>query len=261
MTIRALFFGEIIMRQRRLILGLLVGVALLASAPIARSEANGEEGKIAEKPFTKYKARIENKTRQFDMTKPAEHKALLDALDAGDVEELEGEAEMQPPLKIRYELAIWAIVIFVLLLIILRKMAWAPMLEGLQKREENIKNSVEEAKRARAETERLTLDFKVKMDQAYAEIPKIMDQARRDAEAFKEETRTQTTKEVQAERQRLRREIETARDQALHELWNQAAQLATLISAKAIGQSLTAEDHRRLLDEALSELGQSANHG
>ena len=220
------------MRQRRFLVGLVIGVALIACAPGAWAEdkpSSGghdtkEGGKGHGPEFTKYKARIDHKAKQFDMKKPAEREELLDALGAGRVQELEGEAEIENPLKLQYELAAWAIVIFVLLLFILRKMAWGPMLEGLQKREETIKNSVEEAKRARADTERISQEFKVKMDQAYAEIPKIMDQARREAEAFKEETRTQTTKEVQAERQRLRREIETARDQALQELWNQAAQ-------------------------------------
>ena len=83
-----------------------------------------------------------------------------------------------------------------------------------------------------------------------------MDDARREAEAFKEEMRTQTTKDIQAERQRLRREIDTAKDQALQEIWSQAAQLATLISAKAIGRNLTEDDHRRLIDESLQELRQ-----
>ena len=53
-----------------------------------------------------------------------------------------------------------------------------------------------------------------------------------------------------------RREIETAKDQALSELWGKSAELATIISAKAIRRSLSEEDHRRLLDEALTELKQ-----
>ena len=165
------------------------------------------------------------------------------------------------PMQFRYDTALWAIVVFVLLLVILRKAAWGPILEGLQKREETILSAVEEAKRARAETERISAEFKSKMDQAYAEIPKMMEVARRDADALKEEMRTQGAKEVQADRQRLRREIDTARDQALKELWTQAAQLATLISAKAIGRSLTDEDHRRLIDEALEELRSAGQAG
>jgi F-type H+-transporting ATPase subunit b len=209
--------------------------------------------------FTKYEALVNHQKKEFDLKKPEDKEALSALVASGAVEELEGKAEIESPMKIVWDLGIWTVVIFILLLWVLRKLAWGPMLEGLQKREETIKNSVEEAKNARAETERISAEFKLKMDQAYAEIPKIMDNARRDAEAFKEDMRTQTAKEVQGERQRLRREIDTARDQALQELWSQAAQLATLISAKAIGRSLTEDDHRRLLDEAIAELGEAAN--
>lgn len=87
-----------------------------------------------------------------------------------------------------------------------------------------------------------------------AEIPKIMEEARRDAELLKEEMRAQATRDIQTERQRLRREMDIARDQALQELLNHAARLATLISAKAIGRHLSEEDHRRLIDEALGEM-------
>jgi F-type H+-transporting ATPase subunit b len=59
---------------------------------------------------------------------------------------------------------------------------------------------------------------------------------------------------IQADRERLRREMDIAKDQALKELWEQAAQLATLISAKAISRNLTVDDHRRLIDEALTEM-------
>lgn len=158
------------------------------------------------------------------------------------------------PLAIRYDTALWAIVVFVFLLIILRKAAWGPILEGLQKREETIKAAVDEAKLAREETRRVTAQFQAEMAQKMAEIPKIMEEARRDAEALKEEMRAQAAKDIQTERQRLRREIDTAKDQALQEIWHQAAQLATLISAKAIGKHLSEEDHRRLIDESLAEL-------
>jgi F-type H+-transporting ATPase subunit b len=158
------------------------------------------------------------------------------------------------PLEFRYDTAFWAVVVFVLLLVILRKTAWGPILEGLQKREQSILSAVEEAKHARAETVKVTNEFKVKMDQAYAEIPKMMETARRDAQNLAEEMRAKANQDIQAERARLRREIDMARDQALQELWNQTAQLATLISAKAIGRSLTEDDHRRLIDEALTEM-------
>ena len=64
--------------------------------------------------------------------------------------------------------------------------------------------------------------------------------------------------EIQAEKDRARREIQTEADQAVQELWSQTAQLATLVSAKVVGRSLNADDHRNLVDEAVAELRDSA---
>jgi F0F1-type ATP synthase membrane subunit b/b' len=71
----------------------------------------------------------------------------------------------------------------------------------------------------------------------------------------------QARQEIQAERERLHREMELARDQALRQIWGQGAQLAALISAKVIRRQLTPDDHRQLVDEALAELrGAGAAH-
>ena len=156
---------------------------------------------------------------------------------------------------LRFDTGFWSLIVFVLLLIVLRKAAWGPILEGLQKREQTIASSLEEAKKARVEMEQMRAKFQSELDQAYAKIPAMMEEARRDAEALREQMKNEANAINQAERQRLMREIGTAKDQAIQELWNQSAQLATLISAKAIGRSLTEDDHRRLLQEALQEIG------
>jgi F-type H+-transporting ATPase subunit b len=152
------------------------------------------------------------------------------------------------------DLGIWTLVVFLLLLWILRKYAWGPMLEGLKKREDAIRTAIEEAKIARAETERVRADFKAQMDKAYAEIPKIMDEARREAQQVADEMRTKANADIQTERQRLRREIDTARDQALKELQDFSADLATRISSKVLKRAVSADDHRRLVDDAMREL-------
>lgn len=231
----------------------LVGLSLAFFLPVI--PAIGAEETVAGKTVPA-KVKIvdhDHHEKELDLANKDHQKELMDQLVGGNLDEVE-LIKKPEPLSIFLDLGLWTIVVFVLLLIILRKMAWGPMLEGLKAREQNILGAVEEAKVARAETQRISAEFKVKMDEAYAEIPKIMAEARRDADAFKEETRAQTAKEMQVERQRLRREIETAKDQALQELWNQATQLATLMSAKVIGRSLPAEDHRRLMDEALVEI-------
>ena len=138
------------------------------------------------------------------------------------------------PLHIRYDTALFSCIVFIVLLAILYFKAWGPILEGLKKREETIRSSLEEAKKTRSDMEAMRAQFQKELAEAHQEIPKLIDEARRDAEALSNEMRTKATAEIQADRDRLRREIEIAKDQAIKQIWEQAAQLATLISAKAI---------------------------
>jgi F-type H+-transporting ATPase subunit b len=158
----------------------------------------------------------------------------------------------------RFDLTIWSIIVFVILYLVLRKFAWGPILDGLKTRERSIESAIEESKKIRAEMAAHRAEFEKRLADAHLEIPKLIEQARRDADALKEEMRTQANADIQTERQRLRREIEVAKDQALQEIWNQAANLATVISARAVKRQLGPEDHRRLIDEALGEVQELA---
>jgi F-type H+-transporting ATPase subunit b len=158
----------------------------------------------------------------------------------------------------RADLTLWTIVVFVVLLWLLRKVAWGPMLEGLRKREQTIQGNLEEAQRARTEAQRLRQQLQAEIDRAHEQVQSIIDQGRRDTQQTTEDMLTRARAEIQTERERLRREIDLARDHALQQLWSQAAQLATMISAKAIRRMLTVEDHRGLVEEAVAELGQTA---
>src|SRR4051812_28594140 len=158
----------------------------------------------------------------------------------------------------QFDLGLWSIIVFVILFLVLKKYAWGPMLQGLRTREDAIRAAIEEARLARAETAQARADFDRKLAEAHAEIPKIMEAAHRDADSFREKEKARTQQEIQADRQRLLREIETAKDQALKEIWEQTAQLATLVSAKVIRRSLSADDQRRLVDESLAELKHEA---
>jgi len=164
------------------------------------------------------------------------------------------------PLDIMFDTALWSIVIFILLLLILKKYAWGPILEGLQKREETIRSSLEEAKRTRDEMEKMRAQFQKEMAEAQQQIPKLMEEARKKGDELAAQKLAEAAAKIEADQDRFRREMEVAKDQAIKELWAQAAQLATLISAKAIGRSLTEEDHRRLIDESLTELAARGNN-
>jgi F-type H+-transporting ATPase subunit b len=167
------------------------------------------------------------------------------------------QAEQPNIFGFRGDLTCWSIVVFGALFLVLRKYAWKPMLDGLQAREGRIRGALDEAQAARGEAQRLREQIEAELQKLPEKVSSIMEGARRDGQRLTEEMTSKARAEIQGERDRLRREIETARDQALHELWNQTAQLATLVSAKAIGRELSSPDHRRLVDEALSELRQA----
>jgi len=160
----------------------------------------------------------------------------------------------------KWDTAVWTCVVFLALFFILSKYAWGPILDGLKSREKTITNVMEEARRLRDDNARDTAKFRAELQEAYAKIPAMMEEARRDAAELKEQIRSEGTAEVQKERQRLLREIDIARDQALQDIWGQAANVATLIATKAIGRSLTGDDHRRLVDEAVDEMKRHSNN-
>jgi F-type H+-transporting ATPase subunit b len=154
----------------------------------------------------------------------------------------------------RFDLGIWTVVVFVVLLWVLKRLAWGPMLQGLHQREQGIRDAIAEAQKTREEAQALREQFQRQMDSAQDQVRALLDEGRRGAQHTRDELIADARNEIQNERERLRREIGTARDQALQDLWNQAAHLATLVSAKAIGRQLSEDDHRRLVDEALGEM-------
>jgi len=228
---------------------LAAGALLLAPANARAAEERGV--------FNLIVTTTDHKDVKINLKDEKDLKTLAALFEAGKVEEIK---EDKPPaiLDLRWDLGLWTIVVFVLLFFVLRKVAWGPMLEGLQKREDSIRLAVEEAKIARAETEKVRADFKGQMDKAYAEIPKIMDEARREAQQVADDMRAKANADIQTERQRLRREIETARDQALKELQDFSADLATRISSKVLKRSVSVDDHRRLVNDALADMDQAA---
>ena len=145
--------------------------------------------------------------------------------------------------------------VFVLLLLVLRKFAWKPMLEGLQGREARIRGALDEAHTARDEAQKLREHLQAEMNKVHDKIREMMDEARREGQQNKDRMVAEGKADIQAEqRPAPAARFETDREQAVQELWSQTAQLATLVSAKVIGRSLNADDHRSLVDEAVAEL-------
>ena len=154
----------------------------------------------------------------------------------------------------RYDLGIYTLIVFGALVFILGRYAWGPMMNGLDKREANLRKVHDDAAQARDEAGRSLAEIQARLTKANDEIRAMLDEARRDAQVVKEQLKAEAAVESQAERDRMRREIETARDQALQDIYQQAVQLAAIVSTKAIKRELTPADHDRLIEESLADL-------
>ena len=157
----------------------------------------------------------------------------------------------------RYDLGIFTLIVFASLCVILYFAAWPKISAGLAKREADIAAAKDEAVKAKHEAEAMRETLKAEFASAQDKIRAMLDEARRDADALKATEKAVGVKEAQAERERAKREIETAKEQALQEIQQTAVQLAALMSSKAVGRSMTDDDHRRLVGESMSELKNS----
>jgi F-type H+-transporting ATPase subunit b len=165
-----------------------------------------------------------------------------------------GEAKKENIFAGFIDLSLWTIVVFLVLMWVLKKWAWGPMLQALKDREVSISSAAEEAKQAKEEAARLRAELQAEITKVRAEAQAVRDEARRDGERLREEITSKAKAEMQAERDRLRKDMETARDQALQDLWAQTVQLSTMVASKAVKRQITIDDQHRLVDEALAEL-------
>jgi F-type H+-transporting ATPase subunit b len=157
------------------------------------------------------------------------------------------------------DLGVWTLVVFLLLLYVLSKFAWKPMMQGLEHRERAIHSALQEAHQARDEAARLRTQLEEQLHRANDQARQILDEARRAAERTTAEMTAEAHKKIQSEHERLQREMSLAYDQARRDLQTQAAQLATLVAGKVIRRQLNHDDHRQLVEEALTELRQTGN--
>jgi F-type H+-transporting ATPase subunit b len=151
-------------------------------------------------------------------------------------------------------LFIWTVVTFLLLLGILTKYAWKPLLKMLEQRENRIQDSLKAAQEAREETERLQAESKAILAQAHAHAQDILAQGKVAARKLKEETLQEAKDKAQALIREAETRIEMEKQKALHEVRTEVVDLSLHIARKLIQKNLTTEDNLTLINDSLREL-------
>jgi len=151
-------------------------------------------------------------------------------------------------------LFIWTIVTFLVLMALLSKFAWKPLLKALEKRQETIRKSLDDAQEARRELERLQQESAQIVRNAHQEAESIVSKGWSAAEQVREETKQKARAEADAILREARRQIELETGQAVQKIRREAADLSVAIASKIIQRNLTREDNDRLIAEALREM-------
>ena len=150
-------------------------------------------------------------------------------------------------------LMIWTVVTFVVLLVALRFMAWKPLISSLEARERRIREAVEGAERARAESEAVLAKHRAALDASREEAQKIIEAGKSEGLKLQHEIQAEARHEAEEFKARARRELDLAVEQAHKELFEQASKLSTELAERILLRTLEGAEHRRLLEQVLEE--------
>ena len=158
-------------------------------------------------------------------------------------------------------LMIWTLVVFVISMYILSKVAFPRIAEALDKRQQAIEESIDVAERTRTEAQRLLEEYRERLAEARKQADTIVARARKTAENNEAESIAEAKRKREELMEATRREIEAETNRAVAEIRSQVADLTVLATEKVTRKSLTDEDQRRLVDDAVSELDFAALSG
>ncbi len=159
-----------------------------------------------------------------------------------------------------FKAALWALGVFILLVFVLRKFAWGPIVSGLNAREQRITDSLEKAEAIEVATRELAETNKQMLGEAQREAQGIIASARTSAQTAAAEITEKAQSEIEATRDRAKRELALEADKARSALRADAVELTIDAASKLLGRSLSDDDHRRLAEEALADAARVARN-
>src|SRR5262245_14357863 len=157
-------------------------------------------------------------------------------------------------------LFIWTIATFLLLLTLLAKFAWKPLLQALEGRQQMIRKSLDDAQQAKQELERLQTESAQIIRAGRAEADAIISRSRSDAERLREEMRQKARAEADVVLRNAERQIQLETERALQQIRREAVDLSVMIASKLIQRNLSKEDNDKLIEEALRQMETQRQH-
>lgn len=158
------------------------------------------------------------------------------------------------PMSFKSDLTLWSLVTFLLFVVVLAKVAWAPLATALNEREAGVRAELAAAESNRASATALLKDYEARLAKAHEEVVALLAEARRDAEHTKQQIISAAQNEAEATRDRALADIARARDTALGEMFDFVSRNVVQATEQVLQRSLTGDDQERLVREALASM-------
>jgi F-type H+-transporting ATPase subunit b len=152
-------------------------------------------------------------------------------------------------------LFIWTIVTFLVLLALLAKFAWRPLLAALEARRALIAKAIDDAERTKQELERVQRESGGLLAKARVEAEGILSRSRADADSFREEMRQKAIVDAAAIVKRAEKEIQLETNRAIEQLRRESVELSLAIATKLLQRNVTKDDNVALIDETIKQIG------
>lgn len=156
--------------------------------------------------------------------------------------------------SINVGLSIWTVVVFLILLVVLGKFAWGPILSAVEAREEGIQTALDEARSRQVEAEKLLEEHKKQLADARRQAQEIVAEGREAGDRLRKELETRAREEGEAILTRARSEIEREKEAALDAVRREAVELALAAASKLLREKLDGEQDRKLVMGYLDDL-------
>jgi F-type H+-transporting ATPase subunit b len=182
---------------------------------------------------------------------------LVFAVEAAGEEEGGGSFLVSPNVG----LMIWTLLAFGITLFLLNKLAFPRIAEALDKRRRAIEESIDHAEQAKREADELLEEYRARLREAREQAEDIVARARKAADSLSDESKAQARQQREELMEATRRDIEAETRRAIDQIRKEVADLTVLATEKVTRKSLTPDDHRRLIEEALGEVDFSALAG
>jgi len=153
--------------------------------------------------------------------------------------------------------AVWTVLSFFALLLVLWRLAWKPILVGLTARQEFIEKQLKDAEGTHEEARQVLSKYQDKLANADREGKGIIDARRKEGEKEGDRIVGEARKEADAMRVRLQMDLERARKQAEAELLDEAGGIVLKLGEEILGRTLQDEDHEKMINQAIERLKES----